>query len=822
MEIKLVKASKKKRRSRKGGPRYWVLAMGTMGMIVAFTVGNSRAMNVGYAAEKNGRLEITRSIEDEAFKPYDFSIPAGRLGDALDAFKKVTGIAFKVDKPDMLDIGSAGVTGTFTAEQALQKILEGTGIGYSFTDPRNVSIVLRAQAATVDVADSGERVISSLKQTAALRDIPQSVSVISKDTIEKQGATTLRDVLNNVPGITITAGEGGAPAGDNLTIRGFSARNDIYVDGVRDLGPQSRDPFNLEQVEVVKGPSSSFTGRGSTGGTINLVSKLPNLRRSIGGSFTAGSDKTKRGTIDINTPLSDSIAFRLNAMAHDSDFPGRDAVSNTRWGLAPSIVFGLGSPQRFSASYFYIQQNNVSDYGIPWVPVTNNALVAYRDKPAPVPRDTFYGFIDRDREKLRSDLVTLRYEYDFNDNLQARNQFRYGYSRRDSIATPPRFNSNNTTVINREMRSWITNDDIVDNQTDFLGKFNTGDIKHSVVFGTSVSYERNQRVLRTAANSLTTLLDPNPRDVYTGAIITSPYEGDVTGKTYAGYLFDTINFNKYVDFVGGLRYDYFSVGGVAAATTGLSDLRRVDRIWSGRAALIVKPTENGSIYVSYGTSANPSLEGLSYSVANTAIDPEKTFTTELGVKWDFFRRRLLLSSAVFRVDKTNARTAGVNPGDPPQVLDGEQRVQGVEFSATGSISRNWQIFAGYTFLDSEILKTNTLPTVVNGVPFYELGKELINTPRNSFNLWTTYTLGKFYFGGGPRFVDKRYGNNINTRWVDSYWLVDLLASYQLTKNIDVRVNLNNLTDKYYIDRIGGGHIVPGAGRVVLVSTGFRF
>jgi len=233
MEIRLTKANKKKRRNKHRGPRYWVLAMGTMGMLVAFTVGSSRAMNVGYAVERNGRFEITRNFEDDALTPYVFNIPAGPLGDVLEAFKKVTGIDFKVDKPEIMDLGSAGVTGTFTAEQALQKILEGTGIGYSFTDPRNVSIVLRAQGAVVNVTDSGERVISSLKQTAALRDIPQSISVISKDTIEKQGATTLRDVLNNVPGITITAGEGGAPAGDNLTIRGFSARNDIYVDGVR-------------------------------------------------------------------------------------------------------------------------------------------------------------------------------------------------------------------------------------------------------------------------------------------------------------------------------------------------------------------------------------------------------------------------------------------------------------------------------------------------------------------------------------------------------------------------------------------------------------
>lgn len=624
----------------------------------------------------------------------------------------------------------------------------------------------------------------------------------------------------------MTAGEGGAPAGDNLTIRGFSARNDIYVDGVRDLGPQSRDPFNLEQVEVVKGPSSSFTGRGSTGGTINLVSKLPNLKRSFGGSFALGTDKTKRGTVDINLPISDRIAFRMNAMGHDSNYAGREDVQNRRWGASPSISFGLGTPTRYSASYFYIQQNNVSDYGIPWVPVANTALIPYRDRPAPVPRDTFYGFIDRDREKLRSDLVTLRFEHDFADNMQVRNQFRYGYSRRDSIATPPRFNANGTTVINRELRSWITNDDIFDNQTDFNAKFKTAELEHSLVGGIAISYEKNERVTRTGTNVTTTLLNPNPRDIYTGVISINPLVPELTGKTYAAYLFDTIKFSKFVEMTGGLRYDYFDVNGTTLVTTPaptnrLDPLKRIDRILSGRAAVIVHPVEFGTIYASFGTSANPSLEGLSYGAASAAVDPEKTVNLEIGTKWDLFRNKLLLSSALFRVDKTNARTPGL-PGEDPIVLDGEQRVQGIEFSATGNIRRNWQIFAGYSFLDSEVVKSNTAATIVNGVPIFELGKELINTPRNSFNLFTTYSYKKLIVGGGPKFIDKRYGNNINTRIVDSYWLVDAFASYQINKHINLRVNMNNLTDKYYIDRIGGGHIVPGQARAVLFSTGFNF
>lgn len=822
MNIAIRRATKKNRSRAKGrrNARYWVVALGTTGAIIAFTLGGSHRMMVGYAAENNGVIEITKKVDD-GFKSLDFNIPAGPLETVIDSFQKRTGIIVNVENESILAIASPGVIGSYTAESALKQILIGTGVSYVFRDARSVLLTVKAQAASVEIRGGNAAIVSSPKYAALLRDTPQTINVIPKEVIEQQGATTLRDVLQNVPGITLTAGEGGAPAGDNLTIRGFSARNDIYIDGVRDLGAQSRDSFNLEQVEVVKGPSSTFTGRGSTGGTINLVSKQPTLRRSFAGSFTGGSDATKRATADINLPFSDSIAFRLNALAHDSDFPGRSDVQYRRFGIAPSIMFGLGTRTRYSLAYFHINQDNISDYGIPWVPAANNALVEYRDRPAPVPRSTFYGFLDRDKEKLRSDLFTARVEHDFNDAFSLRNQFRYGYSRRDSIATPPRFTSDvNSTAINREMRSWIADDDIFDNQTDFTARFKTGFIEHAVVAGTNFSYEKNHRVLRTAPNSPTTLLDPNPNDVYPGVITVSPLEPELTANSLAGYVFDTIKYGEKWQLVGGLRWDRFDVEGRNVSGTAFVPIDRTDEILSGRAAIVFKPIESGSIYASFGTSANPSFEGLLYSPADARTDPEKTRTFEGGTKWELFGNNLLLNGAIFRVEKTDARTPGL-AGEPP-TLDGDQKVDGVELSATGNFTRNWQVFTGYTFLDSEIVSSNIAPTNVNGVLISEVGKELINTPRNSFNLWTTYRWDKFFFGGGTRFIGQRFGNNINTRIVESYWVADLMASYQLTKSFDLRLNLNNIGDKYYIDRIGGGHIIPGAGRVVLISTSFRF
>lgn len=794
----------KRQGAKRRGPKYWIVAIGTMGMLVAYCPRNSHNIVLGKVRSDKDVAVVTQ-------QRLAFDIPAGSLESTLIAFQKTSGVQVVIPNEAMRTLASPGVKGSLSVEQALREILRGTGVSYRFSDKQTVILEIHANPESVEVREDSRVVLSSPKYTEPLLDTPQTITVIPKEVIEEQGATTLRDVLKNVPGLTITAGEGGNPAGDNLTLRGFSARNDIFVDGVRDLSPQSRDPFNLEQVDVVKGPGSVYTGRGSTGGSINLLNKTPGLRRSFGGTLDFGTDRTRRATADINIPFEDSLAFRLNLLGHHSGVAGRDVVKFDRWGVAPSLSFGLGRPTRFTASYYKLKQNNISDYGIPWVPVTNNVLVEFRNRPAPVPRNTFYGLRDRDFESLNSDLVTLKFERDFDDNLSLRNQFRYANSSRDSMATPPRFASNNSTVINREMRSWLTEDRVWDNQSDFIARFSTGTVEHSLITGLNLTRENNTRKTRTAPNMQTTLLNPNPDDVYTGVITTSPIVGDVTANSQAVYLFDTAKLGNKWELNGGLRWDRFDADGITTTGTPVS---RVDRMLSVRAGAVFKPLPQGTVYASYGTSLNPSLEGLSYNTANTVIDPEKTYTVEAGSKWDFFSGRMLLSGAVFRVEKLNARTAGVSPGDPPQVLEGKQLVKGLELSAEGNITREWQVLAGYTFLDST--------TVDSNVPA-EIGKELVNTPPHSFNVWSTYRMRSgFHFGGGARFVDRRFGNTINTRFVDAYWTFDLMASYPISEHVDLRLNISNLTDKYYFDRIGGGHIVPGPGRMAMLSTSFRF
>jgi catecholate siderophore receptor len=291
-------------------------------------------------------------------------------------------------------------------------------------------------------------------------------------------------------------------------------------------------------------------------------------------------------------------------LAHHSGVAGRDVVEFDRWGVAPSVTFGLGKPTRLTVSYYKLKQDNISDYGIPWVPVTNNALVEFRDRPAPVPRNTFYGLRDRDFENLNSDLVTLKFEHDFNDALSLRNQLRYANSSRDSIATPPRFANNNSTAINRELRSWQTEDKVWDNQTDLVARFNTGSVEHALVTGADFTRENNVRHTRTGPNMLTTLFNPNPDDVYTGTITTSPIVGDVTANSQAVYLFDTAKLGKKWELNGGLRWDRFDAEGITTTGTPVS---RVDKMLSTRLGAVFKPLPQGAIYASYGTSLNPSL-----------------------------------------------------------------------------------------------------------------------------------------------------------------------------------------------------------------------
>jgi len=658
------------------------------------------------------------------------------------------------------------------------------------------------------------------KYTEPLRDTPQSITVMPQDLMEEEGVATLREALRNVAGISLAAGEG-ISQGDNLTLRGFTARNDIFLDGMRDFGSYYRDPFNLQAVEVLKGPSSITFGRGSTGGVINQVSKMPGFTPHVEGALSFGTDRTRRATADIQEPLQElgpGASIRLNLMVNDSHVADRDIAANRRFGFAPSLALGLGTPTRLTFSYFYQSENDIPDYGIPWL----------FNQPAPVPRNNYYGFEKDNFLKTTVDIGTARLEHDFNNALTLRDQIRYGHYSRDARITEARIAGTPTpaTPLNaiNVTRNQIVAESVetfFQNQLDMIARFNTGLIDHAWVVGIEVGRETSDPIRSTYAGvPVTSLLDPDENQPFAGTpTITSRV--DTTADSVGVYLIDTLKLGKQWELTGGLRWDRFDASyrqTVAPATS----FDRTDTMLSERGALVYKPMPNGSVYFGYGTSFNPSAETLSLSAANANLEPEKNETYEVGSKWDLFSDSLALRAALFRTEKTNAREP--DPNNPLlNVLAGKQRVDGIEVEAAGRLTDQWQIFTGYAYMKSELVRSVFYPNAVGG--------RLANVPKQTFSLWTTYTFPwGVEIGGGGRYVGSRTASTTVpfdpitglVKEAPAYWAFDAMAEYYLTERIEIQLNFYNLTDKYYYEQLHPAHIVPGPGRSALLTMRFEF
>lgn len=704
---------------------------------------------------------------------------------------------------------------------------------------------------------------SSPKYTAPLLDTPQTITVVPQEVIQEQGALSLRQVLSNVSGITFAAGEGGGGLGDSINIRGFSANNNIMIDGLRDSAQTTRsDTFNLESVEVVKGPSSVYSGAGTTGGSINLVSKTPHFGTLTTLGAGLGTDDYKRLTADTNQQLDgiEGAAFRLNLMAHQNDVAGRDQIDYDRWGIAPSLSFGLGTPTRLTLSYLHQSDDNLPDYGLP---ALNGKVLAGVD------RDNYYGFRNLDTEETDIDSFTVKLEHDFNDLVSLSNSARYSETDRTTVVTAAQLNTG-TYDSNGSLpggvrpvpagkytyggaagfgRDYSTK--LAINQTNLTWNFNTGFIAHTLVTGAEIFQEKYERTTFSyntlAANQLFDL--HNPEGYYSG-----PTNKQDTGRaeseldSRALYAFDTLELSEQWELNLGLRYERYEGEGKTAtvavvpgygsqyAWSGKQDSS--DDMFSGRAGLVFKPATNGAIYVAWGNSYNPSAESLTGSgnLGGTSgtglndktqnLDPEKNETWELGTKWDLLDQRLAVNAALFRVDKTNGRVDVDSGAGVSYQLDGEQRVEGFELGLSGKITDNWEAFANYTQMRSEIRKTGTSAT-----DLAEEGQALANTPPRSFSLWTSYDLPQGWeVGYGAQFVDERNVANTGTAKVPAYWLHSALVGYEVNNELSLQLNLYNLFDKEYYDRIRttagttarSSSLVPGDGRSAVLTANYSF
>lgn len=712
-----------------------------------------------------------------------------------------------------------------------------TAVGFALASVSHMSV---AQESTSAVELDSQTVVGetpayrsthsvSVKNTAPLFDTPQTIQVIPAEVIKEQQALSLRQVLSNVSGITFNAGEGGGGSGDSINIRGFSANANMQIDGLRDSTQTNRtDTFNIEAVEVIKGPNSVFGGSGTTGGSINQASKAPKQRNFAELGASLGTDGYHRMTLDANQRLEGvgtGSAFRLNLMAHENDVPGRDDIDRKRWGIAPSVLFGLSDATRLTLSYFHQVDDNLPDYGVP-----------ARDgkKLAGVSRDDYFGFRNFDKEEITSDAFTVKFEHDISDTLQVQNLTRYSRIDRDTVISaahvnvtglpPGRYKPAGPQGYGRDVESqmWI-------NQLSLIGENDLLGMQHSWVAGGEISRETYEREAYNHAFDFTGIDYDlyNPSGYYAGPVQRTSLDNTETHLTNkAVYAFDTISLTPKWDINLGLRYDWLN-GDYEKTTVNAGKYekyRTEDKKLSGRAGLVYKPADNGRIYVAYGTSFNPSAEfltsmGSGVSNATADLSSEKNRTLELGTKWTFFNSALELDGAIFRVEKTNARE---QLADGSYRLAGEQRVQGVELAATGKVTDDWKVYANYTYLSSETTKSNDAK---------KKGQALANTPPHSFNLWTTYDLPQgWQVGYGSRYVSQRNVTSADSAKLAEYWVHNALVAYQVNDQLNVQLNMNNIFDKDYVERVRqnagadsrSSAVEFGDGRNVILSTTYKF
>ena len=719
------------------------------------------------------------------------------------------------------------------------------------TQPRGETTLptVRVQAAAPENELKSD-VLSSPKFSQPIVDTPQTITVIKKELLLQQGATTLSEALRNTPGVTMQLGENGSTqTGDSINLRGFDSSQSIFVDGIRDLGAVSRDVFNIDQVEVVKGPSGSDIGRGASSAYINLVSKTAQADGAFAtGSLIGGTADRKRVVADLNTPIAAlaGSAVRLNLMAQDYGTPGRDDVRAKRWGAAPTATFGLGTGTRETLSYLHVQQDNrpdggVSTFGLPGygyvTPATATAPKIVLTPGPAVDPSNFYG-LTSDFDHVKIDMFTSRLESDLAKGLTLRNTTRIGRTVEDVVVTGVNAVQTPTTgpdTTTRSRQGRHQDNEILTNQTNLASEFQTFGLKNSLSTGFELTYERQRTNTPQTQSGTASLYSPNPNDAMAMPKDIGVFTVGST-LTASAYAFETLNFSDAFLINGGARYDKFhtdtsgtsntAANGATPVVAPTTPLGLTDGVWSYKVGAVFKPAKNGSVYATYSDSRQPpggtnfALSSQTTSQAQPNLKPTEGSNIELGTKWDLLGGDLLATGAIYRSENKNEFVSD-GAAVPTYSAVGKRRVQGVELGLVGIVTKELSVSVGYSHMDSKILKA--APASQGGV--------LVFSPVNTFTSWLAYKLPLgFAVGGGMRYADTsaRSSNTAaptsNLLQAPSYWVGDAMASYDITKNWQVQLNVYNLFDKNYMQSLnnGGSRYTPGAERNGLVSLNAKF
>lgn len=720
---------------------------------------------------------------------------------------------------------------------------------------------------TVNSAGEGDYKVdrvTSAKFTTPLRDAPQTVSVIPGTIIEERGATTLTEALKNTPGISFNAGENGfATSSSNIQLRGFDASGNIFVDGARDNGVYARDTYNVAGIEVVKGAAAD-NGRGGAGGYINIVTKTPTLGNFVNAEAVLGFDQygtemRKRGTFDVNQS-SGTVAVRINGLVEDSGVAGRQEAEANVFGLAPSLAFGLGTEFRAIFSADHLKRRDIPDWGIPGQAV--KGTFNYRPALNGIPRDAFFG-LKSDYDDVDASSALARFEYDLSDTFTVTNQTRWSTVDRSSGYTAPFGITGNTAETRANFYDRET--ETITNQTNLAGKFVLGGMKHSLSTGVEVTHETSDADRRPSRSGVSpnpayfvNPFNPNPDrlQLVTPAVT---QVNSVSIDTVAGYLYDTVDLTRQLQLSGGIRVEHYNVDiesrTVAGVPNGVGNFDDSETTVGGKIGLAYKPVEEGTLYAAFGVSGLPpgsflSNPDISREGDNAfpgfvfGADPVTIHNYEIGAKWDFFGGKLSTTAAIFRTEKKDVayatRLAGSRSlASDPAIVYGEQIAEGVELGIAGQLTDSLRVFGGLLVMDTERKHGAAVDRAQTagdyGAVASTKGDELAFTPNVIASLWATYDITeRLTFGGGFQYVGEsivgrpddaqRIIPNGRAGDLPDYFIVNMMTSYKLNENIDLRLNVDNVFNNEYAQSLNWGttRASLGSSRTFWLTTGFKY
>ncbi|OKO67802.1 TonB-dependent receptor [Bradyrhizobium sp. NAS96.2] len=730
----------------------------------------------------------------------------------------------------------------------------------------------------------GDRLQASGKYPEPILNTPKSVTVLTKDVLADKNATSLKSAILSTAGVTLGTGEGGNAFGDRFFIRGFDARNDIFIDGVRDAGVSVRENFFTEQVEILRGPGSSFAGRGTTGGAINIVTKQATTENSFYNMDTSfGTDRTKRVTLDVNQVISPTLAIRTGGLFQDAGVAGRSYVTDNRDG---AFVAGTWKPVdavKITGNYIHTELTGIPDFGVPYYRPSTSSTAGGPFPDFGVNRNNFYGFVNRDFFRTGQDIGTINAEVQVTPDLVISNKIRESRSTQNYIGTLPESPvltnplSASTLSLNPQSRYQVT--DVFANQTEATYKFNDGvGFKHTALAGFEYDNERssidkylglNSEALPggfTGGGSLSGVSVFNPQYTNIPFPIPSGLSGlptKLTVDTKSVYVLDSANYNDLVILNGGLRYDDYNI-----KTSGYGTVNGVANVFGQQQqdygmpnfnlGLTLKPLPNGSVYAAYATSSNPvgaEFDGSSIQYGGLApvlngnpsqiFGPEKNKAIEVGTKWELFDRHLLVTAALFQTEKENARESmNVTPATAtaacpyPAGTTGTvscisagaaYRIRGIDLGVGGKITDKWSVFGGLVLMQSEVTKSN-IPPANTTLYTSNVGLPLANVAHQSFSMLSKYQLTDMWeIGGQAVYRSKVYGGtflaaNQGTS-IPSYWRFDAFAEAKIDKHWTMKLFVNNIFDKRYYDALyqsAAPFVLEAPGRAAYLVVSARY